>query len=103
VPRPGATHELANPLSTTSVELALAQPGMLTCLAAGAAPGGDDLIFLTAWRDQRALGGFAGPQPANAVLPSGYEALMAHHVVQHRPLLSFDSLPPAACDECRWA
>ena len=61
---------------------------MLACLAAGPEHDSGDLLFLTAWQDEQALRAFAGPDLGTSVLPTGYQHLLAHHAVTHRPLLA---------------
>lgn len=81
-PHEGAADELERRLLHDSVELVTAAGGCLAFAALGPYPDGR-YEFVTTWTDLEAIVAFAGPQWEESVLPSGYDALLRRHKVEH--------------------
>lgn len=78
----GSEAELDRMLGDASVTLLQAQEGLLGYFA-GRPLGEHDFVMISLWRDREAVEGFAGPDPAQAVIPEEEVAVIERWWVEH--------------------
>ena len=82
--KPGKADVLRQKLSDTSVSVVDGEPGNLGYLfGSNLSSDGNDLVFISVWRDMQSIQSRFGAQWQESHLPEGYEALIESCSLKH--------------------
>ena len=82
--KPGKAETLKQKLSDTSVSVVNGKPGNLGYFfGANLSSDGDDLVFISVWKNMEAIISLFGEEWAESYLPEGYEELIESCSIKH--------------------
>ncbi|MEM7133386.1 MAG: antibiotic biosynthesis monooxygenase [Chloroflexota bacterium] len=82
--KPGQTKILKEKLSDTSVAVVNGKPGNLGYFfGENLSSDGNDLVFISIWKDLESIKSRFGQQWEDSFLPDGYEELIEHCSIKH--------------------